>query len=84
MEEQEEVNKADNDDAGCQRDLSGIRCRTKNPNMERFIRLSRTFRTLSREEREKELQISGRIMQQEIQRWLNQAGYFGNQLEGPQ
>ena len=53
-------------------------------NMERFIRLSHTFRTLSREERVKELQISGRIIKQEIQRWLNQAEYFGNQLEDPQ
>ena len=78
------VKTTDHHASSCQRDGSGIHRHTKNPNMERFIRLSRTFRTLSREEREKELLISYRIMQQELRRFVNQVEYFGKQLEDPQ
>ena len=74
------INHEDNDGS----DADDVHQDQDQTNMERFIRLSRTFRTLSREERVKELQISGRIIKQEIQRWLNQAEYFGNQLEDPQ
>merc|ERR1711865_1176519 len=78
------VKTTDHHASSCQRDGSGIHHHTKNPNMERFIRLSRTFRTLSREEREEELLISYRIMQQELRRFVNQVEYFGKQLEDPQ